>query len=435
MSYRKGTPSAPYAGPHAPRQRGATLGTNAAAARPEAVRRNAQPARPPAPAANARQFRPNLLQPKQQSKLPQTPACAPRQAPAAPPVYRPQPPTKVLQKRASLPSPPQATRGPAQASPPKHRAVAPAPPAAHRPAPAAPPVYRPAAASNHLQRKGPLPPTAPPRAVPAAPRPCVVQRMEQSNKDKWATKVVSTAAKHMVSSSGSAIFKHKHALHHKISKETLGDIVEANAKARKKSAGARRFWNAVLDATKDVSDGNVLKDDKRAWNIPANLELGPKTVSNDAGSGFDPNTVPVTGRKRSMTIRSGHLHIINETWKAASIDEEKDYAPDESDWEKMADCLEAANLAHKEMTKGTGLLSTPLDEQWVASDRGTGFRRKRSEEYEAAKLEEARVKTVVVIAKEGNYEYPEEFAREMGVKVMSLEQAKASNIDFEPYST
>jgi hypothetical protein len=428
MSYRKGTPGAPGAGPHAPRQRAAAPGKNAAA-RPQAGHRPPQPTRPPAPAANARQFRPNLLQPKLQSKpaprptKPQTPACAARQAPAAPPVYRPQPPPKVLQKRASLASPPRVAQRPAPAAQPKRPAVAPAPP-----------VYRPAAPSNHLQRKGSLPPAAPPRAAPAAPRPCVVQRMKESNKDKWQTKTVSTAAKVMAISSGNPIFKYKHALHHKISKETLSSIVEANAKARKKSAGARRFWKAVLDATKNVADGNDLKDDKRAWNIPANLELGPKTVSNDAGSGFDPNTVPATGRKRSMTIRSSHFNTINEIWRAASVDEGKDYAPDESDWEKMAACLEAANAAHNQMTKDTGLLSTPLYEQWVPSDKGTGFTRKRSEEYEAAKLEESRVKMVVVIDESGNYEYPEEFAREMGVQVMSLEQAKALNIDFEPYN-
>ena len=169
------------------------------------------------------------------------------------------------------------------------------------------------------------------------------------------------------------IFEHGYAIHHKISKEYLSSISEANQRAlsnNKRGAqkdGAQRFWRKVVKATKGVVESTI-KPEKRLWNIPANLEVGPENVRNNPGMGFDPNTVPHQQGRR-LTMRSEQLRRLLEIFQ-----EEADYAPSDEQWDEMATALKIANAAHNELIDSG--LSLPLEEQWVPSQVGTSFTRR-----------------------------------------------------------
>src|ERR1700754_2225444 len=88
--------------------------------------------------------------------------------PVAPPVYRPQPTPKVLQKRSALPTPPSASKGSGVAA---HGKMSPGVP--DRVPPKMPAVYRPQPVPKVLQRKTAVAtarPSVQPHHAPAAPK-------------------------------------------------------------------------------------------------------------------------------------------------------------------------------------------------------------------------------------------------------------------------
>lgn len=154
-------------------------------------------------------------------------------------------------------------------------------------------------------------------------------------------------------------------IHHKISQTRLLEILKVNQKARSKSEGARRFWKAVMTATKGIEGS----EQKRILNMPVNLEVGPKSVTENPGSSFDGNTAPTT-RGRSYTNRSSQLQVIDVLF----LEKQEDLT--DEDWNTMAEALEQAVSHHK-----WEVLSPPLVEQWTPVAHS--FRRQRTDEENA----------------------------------------------------
>ncbi len=170
---------------------------------------------------------PRVLQPK--AAAPLRPKAAAQQArPTAPPVYRPQPTPKVLQRKSAAVTPPANAAQRTPAAPPVYRPQAP-PRVLQTKAPgsAAPPVYRPQPLPRVLQRKSDQTPTAPlnaaqsgatrgrpgvvqPKATPAPPaayRPQPAPLCLRSNKP-----AASSVAQRKILISGKDIDLPKHAL-------------------------------------------------------------------------------------------------------------------------------------------------------------------------------------------------------------------------------
>jgi hypothetical protein len=233
------------------------------------------------------------------------------------------------------------------------------------PRPALPSARFPTAAQRSLDRRLAQPQTwtAKKLALPSHAPSSAIQRMDDG---KWKLGPVKDAANDMKANPQyKDLLGRGVTIHHKISQVQLLELLKINQRARGKSKGASRFWGAVAKAT----NGMEGPEHKLILNIPANLEIGPKSVVNNPGSSFDGNTKP-TGRGRSYTFRSEQLNIIDRLFL------EKGEDLTDEDWDQMAAALEKATKHH-----GTQVLSAPLMEQW-RPEHGR-FRRERTDEEKA----------------------------------------------------
>jgi hypothetical protein len=160
------------------------------------------------------------------------------------------------------------------------------------------------------------------------------------------------------------------ALHHKISKANLSDLGEAlenELKKKKPSQAVQDFWKQVI-RTAGGEMNEAVKGKERAeqiilllWNMPANVELGPKIVAEDPGTGFDPNTMPDPKSEqpgaRMLTPESDFLQQLEQTFLA-----NRDSGFEEEHWEAMTKLLAGALDAHGSGTE----LADPLAEQWIS---------------------------------------------------------------------
>ncbi|MEU8685875.1 hypothetical protein, partial [Streptomyces sp. NPDC048611] len=159
----------------------------------------------------------------------------------------------------------------------------------------------------------------------------------------WAASAVTAAHKQMRQD-------HPHwgdntTLHHKISRNTLNDILKA---AEQDRAAAQ----PLFDFLKEVKEylRSTAGDKKAFHNMPANLEMGPLSEMRrgDPGSGTDFNHTP----SGAMTPRSDELNGALSLATRSTVD-----------WNAVADKLRAAQHLH-ETRYGGAILSPPDIARW-----------------------------------------------------------------------
>jgi len=192
------------------------------------------------------------------------------------------------------------------------------------------------------------------------------------------------------------------ATHHKISKQHLALLAKAintcmaegglskKQQDPERKAAALSFWKTAQQCAGD----KVMKSfsnppvDKILWNMPVNLEVGPEDVLENPGQSFDPNTEVASQElgTRRLTPECVPLQAMERIF-LPPLQADHDYLPSADEWVRMDGFLKAANDAFQhdlEQRLGTGLLSVPRTEQWIADATGLRFQRKRLRRFPGA---------------------------------------------------
>jgi hypothetical protein len=157
-----------------------------------------------------------------------------------------------------------------------------------------------------------------------------------------------------------------------------------------RKAAALSFWKTAQQCAGD----KVMKSfsnppvDKILWNMPVNLEVGPEDVLENPGQSFDPNTEVASQElgTRRLTPECVPLQAMERIF-LPPLQADHDYLPSADEWVRMDGFLKAANDAFQhdlEQRLGTGLLSVPRTEQWIADATGLRFQRKRLRRFPGA---------------------------------------------------